>query len=59
MLRVERIGQITYQLSEEEYNKIKAIVSHLDSYINHNQDYYKGEAIGGLSTLIEMFEIYS
>lgn len=55
---MKRKGQISYELTEEEYNKIKGAVIDIDYYFNHADDdeYHKREAIHGAEVLRDIFE---
>lgn len=51
---MKRIGQITYELSEEEYNKIKQAVKDIVYYFDN--DSYRDDAEDGIRILEDIFE---
>lgn len=54
---MKRIGQVTYELSEEEYNRARRAVEDIDYFMNHGRtsEYYEKEAYQGISILTEIF----
>lgn len=55
---MKRKGQISYELTEEEYNRIKSAVQDIHWYFNREDDdeYYKKQAINGAEVLNNIFE---
>ena len=54
---MKRIGQVTYELTEEEFNTVKSAVVDIDYYFNHGEDDvdFKREALQGVSNLTRIF----
>ena len=51
---MKRIGQITYELSEEEYNKAVEAIKEIVYYFNNGD--YRDDAERGIEVLKEIFE---
>lgn len=51
---MKRIGQVTYELTEEEYDVIKQAIG--DMYYYFNNDTYKDDAVEGFRRLERIFE---
>ena len=54
---MKRVGQVTYELTEEEFNMVKSAVEDIDYYFNHGEHDvdFKREALRGVNNLVRIF----
>lgn len=52
---MKKHGQITYELSGEEYDRIKIYLNYINEFLN-GSEFYKDDALNGIYQLTRIFE---